>query len=99
MFLGQRIRLFHLRKNLRLAQHHAVQAGRDGEQMPHDAFAALLKEIVENLVRIQAAAIGEKLDNLLMRWRFGVLFGRGVQLDAIARRKQHRFGLRERGAP
>ena len=52
--LGQLVGLLHLGEDLRLADHHAVEAGRHGEQVPHGVLAGALEQIVEDLVDRQA---------------------------------------------
>ena len=41
--LGQFIRLLHLPENLGFANHHAIEAGGHGEQMPHEILAGVFK--------------------------------------------------------
>ena len=43
----QLVGLLHLAENLRLADDHAVEAGGDGEQVPHEIFARMLEQLVE----------------------------------------------------
>ena len=53
--------------------------------MPHGVLTRSLKEVVEDLIHIEAVKVGQKLGNILVRRpRLGVLDG-CVHLHAIAR--------------
>ena len=71
--LGQLIGLLHLGQNLRLAEHQAIETGRDGEQMPHGRLARLLEQVVEDRRQVEAVKFGQKFGHLLMARRRGVV--------------------------
>ncbi len=77
---------------MRLADDHAVQAGRHVEQVPHHVLARALEKIVENIRQVQAVKIRQELGDFLMRRRRRRHVARRVYLDPIARRQHHRFG-------
>ena len=85
---GRLIRLLYLGEDLRLAKHHAVEAGGHGEQVPHRGLIAVLIEMVDQLIRIEAMEAGQELGDLIERWR-GVAFGGRIDFHPIAGRKQH----------
>ncbi len=64
--LGQFVGLLDLRQDLRLAQHHAVEAGRHGEQVPHRVLAGPLEQVVEDLVDLKAVKVGHELGHGLV---------------------------------
>ena len=93
--LGQLVGLLDLRQDLRLADHHAVETGRHGEQVPHGVFARPLEQVVEDFVHRQPVKVGHELrDFLVAGTRLGVFGGR-VDLHAVAGREQHGLGLRK----
>ena len=89
---SQLIGLFDLGHDVRLAHNHAVQAGRDVEQVAHDVFAGAFKQVVEDVRQIEAVKIGQELGHLLVAGDAGGGVGGGVDLDPVAGRQDHRFG-------
>ncbi len=74
--------------------HHAVQAGGDGEQVPHEVLAGPLEEVVEDLDWIETVEVGQELDDVVMRRTgLGSLAG-DVQLHPVAGGEQHRLRFR-----
>ena len=95
---GRLVGLLHLGENLRLADHHAVETGGHGEQVPHRLFADVMIQVRRDLRRIELVEAGQKARHLLAAGGHGRLAGR-VDLDAIARREQHRFRLAKHPPP
>ena len=96
--LGQLVGGFDLRQDLRLADHHAVETGGDGEQMPHGVVAGPREQLVEDFVDRQLVEIGHELGHGFMRRApLGIFAGR-VDFHAIAGRQQHGLDLGEAGA-
>ncbi len=86
--LGRRlVRLLHLGQDLRLAQHHALQAGGHGEQVPHGRLALVSVQVRGHLGRIELLEAGQETAHLLGRGQ-GQL-ARRVDLDPIAGREHH----------
>jgi hypothetical protein len=86
-FAGLLIGVLHLAENLRLAEHHRIQARGDPEHMPHGCIVIMpIKELVK-LARSQTmVAIQPFLRHVLGACRYA-----DVKLGAIAGGKDHRF--------
>src|SRR5580704_5092299 len=61
-----RIGLFYLSKNLRLADHHRVQAGGDAEDMPHRIALVILVQVLAEWLRIDAVKLAEEFAQVRM---------------------------------
>ena len=66
---GRLVRLLHLGENLRLAHHHAVQAGGHGEQVPHRLLADVVIQVRRDLGRIELVEAGQEAGHLLAAGR------------------------------
>ncbi len=92
-FLGGRlVRLLHLGEDLRLAEHHAVEARRHLEQVPHGRAVGLLVQAPFNFALVEPVELGEEPRDLGAR-RHRAVLGRRIQLDPVAGRQQHRLDL------
>ncbi len=88
-FLGGRlVGLLHLGEDLRLADHHAVQAGGDRKQVLRRLVARPQTEVLDDRRRLQFVEPGEKGGQLRSARALGVLAG-GVEFHAVAGGKQH----------
>ena len=90
---GKLVGLLDLGEDLRLAHHHAVQAGGHAEQVLHGLAVGVLKQVGGDLAGIQVVAPGEELGHHVAAGH-RVAAGGHVQLHPVARRKQHRLDLR-----
>ena len=59
MLPRQLVGLLHLRENLRLAEHHAVQAGGHAKQMAHGCFASSDDELAADFLDRHVMKAGE----------------------------------------
>jgi len=78
-------RMLHLAEDLRLAQHHRIEAAGDAEHVPHGIAAGQCVEVRGNLLRQQLMIFGQPL-----RRRFGRFCG-AIQLGAVAGRQDRRL--------
>src|SRR5262245_41827240 len=90
---GELVGLLHLTENLGFADDHAVEAGCDGEEVPDEVFAGVLKELAEDLIHVEAVKLGQECDDVVVRGAGVGDFAGKIELDAITRREQHGFGL------
>ena len=90
----QFVGLLHLRENLSFADHHAVQARRHREQVPHKVLAGPLEEVVEHLHWVEPVKTGQKFHHVMMRRARFRRFAGHVQFHAVARGEQHRLRFR-----
>ena len=88
------IRLLHLGRNLRFAQHHAVEARRHAEQMPHGRLFLMPVQMFDRFGWIEAVKSGQEIGDLFQRRFRGAFRGR-VNFHAIAGRKQHGLDARK----
>ena len=85
---GQIIGLLDLRQDLRLADHHAVQARCDSEQVLECIRPGAIDHLIDDFVSSQIALFGQELgDRFAIKIDF--IAGRCIQLDAIAGTEQH----------
>ena len=82
--------LLHLGQNLRLAHHHAVQAGGHGEQVPHGVPAGEMVKVRQQFGRIQLMEAGQEAGHLVAGGCGGRL-ACGVDFHPVASRQEHRF--------
>jgi hypothetical protein len=80
-------RILHLPEDLRLAQHHRVQARGDAEGMAHGLFARQRVEVALQLVALHAVVLRQPVGDL-----FRGPLRREVELGPVARRQDRRFG-------
>ncbi len=83
---GGFVSLFHLRQDLSFADHHAVQAGGDHEQMAHGFLAAEVKQVVPQALRVQAVELGHESRDIAVARLLAFFLGRHIHFDAIAGR-------------
>ena len=70
---GHFVGLFHLRKNLRFADDHAVEAGGDAEQMANDVFALERHQLAADFFDRHVVKIGQVIgERRRIEIRFGI---------------------------
>ena len=84
-FFGGARRLLHLTQDLRLAQHHRIEAGGDAEHVTHRILLRMLVEIRVDLLRRQRMVFGQPVRSGL--W----IFSRAIQFGAVAGRQDRSF--------
>ncbi len=84
-FFGNARRLLHLAEDLRLAQHHRIQPRRDAEHVAHGFLLRMLVKIGLDLLRRQRVIFGQPVRRTLR------VFGRAIQLGAVAGGQNRRF--------
>ena len=71
---------FHLSENLRLAQHHGIEAGRHAERVPHRVPVGVQIQVRFNVVRRQTVKLAEPLERLAAV----VVIEAAIHLGAVA---------------
>ena len=88
-FVRHFVGLFHLRKNLRFAEDHAVETGGDAEQMANDVFAFERHQLAADFFDRHVVEVGQILgQRRRIEIRFRVRSGR-VEFDAVTSREEH----------
>ena len=90
---GQLVGLLHLREDLGFADDHAVEAGGDAEQVPHDVVVFERHQFAADFVDRHVVEIGQSARAQCRRRVAARVGGGGVELDAIAGREQHGLGV------
>jgi hypothetical protein len=83
-FVGLAHRLLHLAEDLRLAEHHRIEAARHAKGMPRDARILHHVSVVEQVLRADAADTGEPVDRRPHQLARLARVGGAVQLGAVA---------------
>ncbi len=88
--LGQREGVLHLAEDLRLADHHGVEAGRHAEGVAHGVAIEVRIEDGLHGAEVEAAVAAQVAEH--RRPRLARRLGHAVHLDPVARGQDHELG-------
>ncbi|ABA50496.1 hypothetical protein BURPS1710b_3601 [Burkholderia pseudomallei 1710b] len=82
-------RVLHLAEDLRFAEHHRIEPGRDAKRVAHRLGLRQRVHVRRELVGGNPVVVGHPADRGVAR---GAIVGRAIQFSAIAGRQDRRFG-------